>query len=376
MRSVHIDTARGWRGGQNQVLLTVLGLRALNHRTVLVADPQGELRRRTAEGFDVLPIATTGEMSLSAGWRLARELRTIQPDIVHAHDPHGVAMAALALSLGTLPNRPRLVASRRVDFHLKRNAFSRWKYRAVDRFICASRAIQDMLVADGIPARSTVLVHEGIDLVHIDAAPVLEIHQALWLPAHVPIVGNVAALVPHKGQRHLVEAAALVLREMPDVHFVILGDGELRESLERQVKHLGLEKHVLLLGFQPNVLSYIKGFDIFAMTSLTEGLGTSVLDAMACRRPVVATRAGGIPEIVTAETARLVDPRDDEGLAREILALLRDPAGRDRMGTAGRAHVEAHFTAERMVDETLAVYEDLLDGTRREGDTVNRAADA
>lgn len=359
MLSVHIDTARGWRGGQNQVLLTVLGLRALKHRAVLVADPEGELRRRASEGPDLLPIASTGEMNLRSGWRLARELARIQPDIIHAHDPHGVAMAALALSLGPLPNRPRLVASRRVDFHLKRNAFSRWKYRAVDRFICASRAIQHMLVTDGIPERSTVVVHEGVDLAHIDAAPALDIHQAIWLPPHVPIVGNVAALVPHKGQRHLVEAAAIVLREMPDVHFVILGEGELRETLERQVKHLGLEKHVLLPGFQANVLSYMKGFDIFAMTSLTEGLGTSVLDAMACRRPVVATRAGGIPEVVTPATARLVDPRDDRGLAREIMALLRDRASRDRMGAAGRAHIEANFTAERMVRETLAVYERL-----------------
>ncbi len=375
MLSLHIDTARGWRGGQNQVLLTVLGLRAQGHRAVLVADPEGELRRRASEGPDVIPLATTSEMNLRAGWRLSRVLRELRPDVVHAHDPRGVAVAAQALSLGTFPNKPALVASRRVDFHLKGNAFSRWKYRAVDVFICASRAIQTMLVAEGIPEARTVTVHEGIDLAHIDAAPALNIHQELWLPTHAPVVGNVAALVPHKGQRHLVEAATLVRQEVPDVHVVILGEGELRRSLERQIKHLKLEKHVLLVGFRPDALSYMKAFDIFVMSSITEGLGTSVLDAMACRRPIVATSAGGIPEVVTPEAAVLVPPKDDRALAREILALLGDGPRRAHMGDAGRAHVEQHFSAERMVGATLAVYERLV-GTRHVAGTARPSVDA
>lgn len=375
MFSLHIDTARGWRGGQNQVLLTVLGLRAQGLRAALAADPEGELRRRASEGPDLIPLATTSEMNLNAGWRLSRVIRELQPDVVHAHDPRGVAVAATALSLGALPVKPVLVASRRVDFHLKSNAFSRWKYRAVDTFICASRAIQTMLVSDGIPEERTITVHEGIDLAHVDAVPTLNIHQELWLPTHAPVVGNVAALVPHKGQRHLIEAAALVRQRVPDVHVVILGEGELRGSLERQIKHHQLEKHVLLVGFRPDALSYMKAFDIFVMSSITEGLGTSVLDAMACRRPIVATRAGGIPEVVTPEVAALVPPKDDRALAHEMLSLLEDAPRRTRMGEAGRAHVEQHFSAERMVRETIAVYERLV-GTRRATGTASPSVDA
>ena len=125
---------------------------------------------------------------------------------------------------------PALVASRRVDFHLRKNSFSRWKHRQVDCFIAASEAIRQMLVADGVPADRTVTVHEGIDVEHVLAAPPVNVHEAFWLPHHAPVVGNVAALVPHKGQRHLIEAAHLVVREMPDARFVILGEGELRES--------------------------------------------------------------------------------------------------------------------------------------------------
>ena len=190
-----------------------------------------------------------------------------------------------------------------------------------------------MLIADGVPAERTITVHEGIDVDHVLAAPPVNVHEAFWLPHHAPVVGNVAALVPHKGQRHLVDAAHLVVREIPDARFVILGEGELRDALERQVRDHHLEKHVLLPGFRTDVLGCIKGFDLFALSSVTEGLGTSLLDAMACSRAIVATRAGGIPEVVEdGVTGRLVPPRDHAALAQAIVELLKDDALRARMG--------------------------------------------
>jgi glycosyltransferase involved in cell wall biosynthesis len=361
MFSIHVDTARTWRGGQNQVLVTVLGLRALGHRTALVAHPSGELRRRAEEGLDLIPLAPRSELDLSAAWRLSRVIKRLQPDILHAHDPHAVAVSALAVSMGTQTVKPRLVASRRVDFHLARNALSRWKYRQVDLFICASDAIRRMLVADGIPKTRAVTVHEGIDLARVEAVPRAELHQELWLPHDAPIVGNVAALVPHKGQRHLVDAVAEVLRHQPDARFVIAGEGELRDSLRHQIRQHRLEKHVVLAGFRPDVLSVHKAFDIFVMSSVTEGLGTSLLDAMACGKPVVATSVGGIPEVVVhGETGFLVPPRDPAALAGAIVQLLSDPQRRQEMGAAGLRRVKAHFTSEVMVRNTLKMYRRLM----------------
>ncbi len=358
MFSLHIDTARTWRGGQSQALVTLMGLRALGHRTMLVAHAAGELRQRAREGLDLMPLAPKTEMDLAAAWRLSRLIAQLRPDVLHAHDPHGVAMAALALSMSTQPAKPPLLASRRVDFHLRGSALSRWKYRQVDCFICASEAIRRMLVADGVAEERTVTVHEGIDLGRVEAAPRVNLHEELWLPHQAPIVGNVAALVPHKGQRHLIEAAALVVRAVPDARFVIAGEGELRQALERQIKERHLEKHVLLAGFRPDVLSLHKAFDIFAMSSVTEGLGTSLLDAMACGKPVVATSAGGIPEVVAGgETGILVPPRNHEAMAQAIVRLLTDAPLRRTMGEAGLARVREHFSAERMVQETLHVYE-------------------
>jgi len=375
MFSLHIDTARTWRGGQNQVLLTVNGLREIGHRAALVAHPDGELRRRAAEGLELIPLAPRTEMDLSAAWRLARVVKRLQPAVVHAHDAHGVAMASLALSLGgTGTQGPALVASRRVDFHLRQNSFSRWKHRQVDCFICASEAIRQMLVADGVPPDRTVTVHEGIDLDHVRSAPAVNVHEAFWLPHRAPVVGNVAALVPHKGQRHLIEAAHLVIQQMPDVRFLILGEGELRDSLERLVREHHLEKHVFLPGFRTDVLGCMKGFDLFVMSSVTEGLGTALLDAMACGKAIVGTRTGGIPEVVEdGETGRLVPPRDHAAMAQAILTMLADDEQRRRMGEAGLARVRARFTVERMVAETAAVYGRLA-GRHHAEDTAHHPA--
>ena len=374
MFSLHVDTARTWRGGQNQVLLTVNGLREIGQRAALVAHPDGELRRRASEGLELIPIAPRTEVDLSAAWRLGRVVKKLRPDVVHAHDPHGIAMAALALSFAGGAPAPVLVASRRVDFHLKGNSLSRWKYRQVDCFVAASEAIRQMLVADGIPSARTVTVHEGIDVEHAAAAERVNLHEALWLPHHAPVVGNVAALVPHKGQRYLVEAAHLVVQEVPDARFVILGEGELREHLQRQVHEHRLEKHVLLPGFRTDILGCIKGFDLFVMSSVTEGLGTSLLDAMACGKAIVATSAGGIPEVVEdGVTGTIVPPRDAHAMAAAIVALLSDDGRRRAMADAGLARVRARFTVERMVAATASVYERAA-GRPHVTDTENPSA--
>jgi glycosyltransferase involved in cell wall biosynthesis len=377
MFSLHIDTARTWRGGQNQVLLTVKGLRAIGQRAALVVHPDGELRRRADDGHELIPLAPRSEMDLAAAWRLARVVQRLRPDVIHAHDPHGVAMASLALSLAAASahgHSPALVASRRVDFHLRGNSFSRWKHRQVDCFIAASEAIRRMLVADGVAEDKTVTVHEGIDVAQVAATPPVNVHEAFWLPHGAPVVGNVAALVPHKGQRHLIEAARLVVQRVPDARFIILGEGELREALERLVREFHLEKHVLLPGFRTDVIGCIKRFDIFVMSSISEGLGTSLLDAMACARPIVATRAGGIPEIVEDRVnGLLVEPRQDEGLADAIVELLNDGGLRDRLGQAGFSRVSERFTLERMVAGTAAVYSRVA-GIPHAADTVNLSA--
>ena len=125
-----------------------------------------------------------------------------------------------------------------------------------------------------------------------------------------------------------------------------------------ELKELGVERHVILGGFRTDVIGLIKSFDIFVMSSITEGLGTSILDAMACAKPVIGTRTGGIPEAVRdGDTGLLVPPQDEAALAGAIVKLLKDPALAARLGASGRQRAAEYFSVERMVSETLDVYQ-------------------
>jgi glycosyltransferase involved in cell wall biosynthesis len=355
--ALHIDTARTWRGGQQQVLLTVLGLRARGHRAVLVAHREGELFRRASEGPDLVPLGPVNEIDLATAWKLSKIIRKWQPAIVHAHDPHAVSMTSLALSFGAPNPRPVTIASRRVDFHLQSHAFSQWKYRQVDAFIAASEAIKGILVQDGIPKDRIHVVHDGIDVEKIAHRPPIDLHAEYYLPHGVPVIVNVGALVGHKGQKYLIDAMPLVLREVHDAHLIIFGEGELRAPLEKQIKHLNVGKRVLLPGFREDVLSLMKTADLFVMSSVTEGLGSAVLDAMAMGHAVVGTRAGGIPEaVIPNETGLLVDTADAKALAAAMVKLLKDDQLRKQFGQAGLKRVTEHFDVDHLVEGTLDVY--------------------
>jgi glycosyltransferase involved in cell wall biosynthesis len=338
----------------------VLGLRAIGHRAALVAHPDGELLRRMSEGHDLIPLAPRSEVDLAAAWRLSRVVKQLTPDVIHAHDPHAVAMASTALSIASPSPKPPLVASRRIASRMARNSFSTWKYSQIDCFIANSVVIRDRLVAEGIPLAKTTIVNEGVDVERIVRMPAANVHAAFYLPTHAPIIGNVAALVAHKGHHHLIDAATLVVREVPDARFVIVGDGELREALEKHVRDKHLERHVFLAGFRTDALELTKGFDLFAVSSVTEGTCAALLDAMAAAKAAVATTAGAISEVVVdGETGFLVRPRDHAAMAERLVVLLKDPHLRSRMGEAALTRARERFTVERMVEATAAVYERL-----------------
>lgn len=361
MFSLHIETSQRWHGGANQVLHLVLGLRATGHRAVLVAHPEGELLRRMLEGDDVIPMAPHHHVDLEASWNLSRLLKRWQPQVVHAHDPHAVAMAATALSISAPQPKPMLVAWHRTATHIAHDSFSRWTYSQVDGFIAHSLVVRDHLVSDGVPRETITVVNDGTDIERIVRLPAANVHAVCFLPTHAPIIGNVASLVPQKGLHHLIDAAALVVRAVPDARFVIVGEGELRASLEQHIHHTHLERHIFLTGLAPNAIELIKGFDLLAVSAIGGGTCTALVDAMAASKAAVATAAGGIPEVmIDGETGFLVPPRQHAAMAEKIIVLLKDPVLRARMGAAALARARERFTVERMVQGTLAVYARLV----------------
>jgi glycosyltransferase involved in cell wall biosynthesis len=356
-RILHVDTARTWRGGQNQVLLTALGMASRGHDVTLACRAGGSLESKArAAGLQVRPLPFRGDLWPPAIAALASLLRTARPDVVQLHDPHAVSAGLLARRLG---GRVPVVATRRVDFPLN-GVLSRAKYRACDRVVAVSTAIRELLLQDGLEGERLRLVPEGVR----DRAPEAGGRAALaelGVPKGSPVVGNVAALTDHKDHGTLLEAAREVVRERPDVRFVIVGEGERRGELEALRRRLGLEGHVIFAGFRHDLDRLLPAFDVFCLSSQQEGLGTSLLDAMAFGRPIVATAAGGIPDAVEdGVTGCLVPVRDAAALARSLRALIADPSRRTEMGARGRQRFLARFTAEHMVEGTLAVYAELF----------------
>jgi glycosyltransferase involved in cell wall biosynthesis len=356
MRILHVDSARGWRGGQNQVLLTAAGMARRGHHVSVACQAAGPLEGRCRDaGLEIHPLRFHGDFSLAATLSLASVLRRERPALLQLHDPHALAAGLLAQRLGP---RTATIATRRVDFRLH-GRLSRAKYRAADRVVVVSGAIAQVLEGDGVSPQRLRLVHEGVT----DRPPLpggAELLAGLGVPAGAAVIGNVAALVDHKDHATLVEAAARVVRERPETYFVVAGEGERRGDIEARVQALGLGRRFILAGFRHDLDRLIPAFTLFCLSSRLEGLGTSLLDAMCFSRAVVATAAGGIPDAVEdGSTGRLAPTGDPSALARALLDVLADPERREAMGRAGRCRFEERFSADRMVERTLEVYAEV-----------------
>jgi len=357
MRVLHVDAASSWRGGQNQVLLTAQGMAARGHAVAVACRSGGALEARLREaGIETHPVAFRGDLSPLAALALAGVMRAFRPDVTHLHDSHAIAAGLMA---ARLQRSGRLVATRRVDFPL-RSALSQRKYRNCDCVIVVSRAIAAVLEDHGLPADRLRLVYEGVPP-RPPRPGGRQALEALGVAPGAPIVGNVAALTDHKDHATLLEAAPLVLARVPEARFVVVGEGELRPALEARVAALGLGGRFILAGFRDDVDALLPAFTVFCLSSHSEGLGTSLLDAMNFQRPIVATAAGGIPEAVEeGVTGRVVPIRDVQALADALVDVLSDEGRREVMGRAARRRFEERFTADRMVEETLRVYEGRL----------------
>ncbi len=350
MRVLHVDTARGWRGGQNQVLLSARGMAERGHAVLLACQKGGALSERASrEALPVLPLRFAGDLSPAALAGLRGAVRRFRPDALQLHDPHAV-LPGLFAAAGAV----RCVATRRVDFALG-GPFSRWKYARCQRVIAVSRGIAEVLERSGLPAGRLRVVYEGVP----DRPPLpggREALLALGVPRDALIVGNVAALVDHKDHVTLLHAAAKAFARSPTAFLVIVGEGELRPSLLALAGRLGIAARCLFLGFRTDLDKLIPAFDVFCLSSHLEGLGTSLLDAMCFARPIVATAAGGIPEAVADQVnGRLVPVRDAEALAGALVEVLESPERAAAWGAAGRRAFAERFSDGRMVEETLRV---------------------
>jgi glycosyltransferase involved in cell wall biosynthesis len=301
-----------------------------------------------------------GGVDPGGAWRLRNLLRD-PATVVHAHTPDAAHLALWARRLGA---RAKLVVSHRGDFPMGKRWLGRRKGpdRRIDRYLANSSAAESDLARAGVPANSMRLIPHGIDFTRFaNVQPDLGWRLHFGLEPGELLFTNVAALAPRKDQPTLIRAFRRFLDLGGHGKLVVLGEGESRPELERLKGQLGLQDHVFLPGFEPEILPKMRAADVYVASARSDGLGCAILDAMVLARPVVATGAGGIVDAVeSGETGLLVPPEDPAALARGMLDLQQSAATRQRMGLAGQRKVE-QFDVRRTVELTLASYRELFD---------------
>lgn len=356
----HCDFRLTWAGGQNQLWLLARGLARRAHRQWIVTRPESALATRARlAGFDVLEHPYRGEVDPRGYWNLRRLIARHRPDVIHTHDSHSLMPAAVTARL--VRPRPAVVGHRRVDFPIRHHALSRWKYsRGPDRLIAISENVRRVLLTDGISARRIALVPSGVDLETPPPPVGPPLRERADVPEGAPVVLTIASLADYKDHPTLVAAAARLRAREPMTRWVVCGAGGLLEPMRGEVERRGLSKRVRYLGYVAGARGLLPQADVFCLTSKTEGLGTSVLDAMAAGVPVAATAGGGIPEMIEHEGTGLLTPVGDAtALAAAVDRLLDDPALAHRLAAAARERVR-DFDIERTIERTETLYRELV----------------
>jgi len=351
-----VDSERVWRGGQDQLLSLLRGFVRLGHQVSLVCHPRTLLEDRArAIGAKVYPLSFSKFAAGQVFFRLWAVMRRVRPDILAFNTPKPILPGTLASKLTSIPVR---IIFRRVNFPLRQNLITRWKYNwNIDCIVAISESIHWQLQKGGIPACRIRTIYEGLDLSLYP--PRLE--PIRRLPGEPKIIGTIAHLSAEKGLSHLIEAAAHIHNAPSRLRFIIVGDGDCRQELERQVRARNLTACFDFVGFQNAPIEYLQQFDIFVLPSLSEGLSSAILSAMAMALPVIATNVGGIPELVMhEENGLLVPPADPIALAEAIDRLTSDAPMAFRMGEKSRKRMEANFTLERKILETEQLCRVLL----------------
>jgi glycosyltransferase involved in cell wall biosynthesis len=354
LRIVHVNTERTWGGGERQLHALAVELRRRGHRSWAAVRPRTRLAAALAcDGVPVVTLSPFLEWDPVAVARLRSLLRRVGAQIVHAHAAHAVAPAALACA-GT---GARLLVARRVAHRLRRNPLSRWKYARTCRFIAVSDRVRAALRACGVAAARITVVHSGLDLRRTVSRASPDTLRALGVRSGPALVVMVSSLVPpHKDPETFVAAIAAARAAGSDVQALLIGEGPLAARARGAVRRMGLDGFVRLTGYRGDAEEILAAADVAVLSSRDEGLGTTLLDAMAAGVPVAATDAGGVREVVRNGIDGLLAPiGDGPALGAAIARIVGDADLREALRRAGRDRVR-EFSLDRTVEGTLEVY--------------------
>jgi glycosyltransferase involved in cell wall biosynthesis len=366
MRLLHVLAERGFSGGEVQLRYLLAHLVARGHDNRLILQPGARFAATaSALGIPTEEIRMRGSADPLAIAGLRGAMRRARPDLVHLACSRSHKLGALA-AIG-LRGAAR-VATRRMDYPLRRGPWSRWLYgRAVDRCVAISDAIGRELARAGVPSARVVRIYEGVDA---DEFADLRAQRAALLarlgwPDDAFVCLCAASLRPRKGQVHLLRAFATASGRAPHARLLLAGEGDARASLEAEAARLDLGDRVRLPGQLPREQA-LGAADLACIPSLQEGLSVFSLEAMAAGLPVLASAVGGLPESVDDGVSGLLAPPGDEpAWAAALGRLLADADLCRRMGEAGRRRARTRFAAATMAAENEKLYEELVATRRR-----------
>jgi glycosyltransferase involved in cell wall biosynthesis len=363
LRVLGVDPELGFAGGESQVLALTLALLRAGHQAELACDPHGRLFER-ARGAGVVchPLSIRNAVDFPAAMRLRALLFRTRYDVVHFHTSRAHAMAPLVRGCARA-----MVVTRRMDYRPNR-IFAPFLYnRAVDAVAAISRPVADALIESGVAGEHVTIIPSGVDCERFRPPAAAEREQArarLGIAPGELAIGTVGMLEQRKGHRYLLDAIASAIRSRPSAPqplCFIAGEGSLRDELLRQAAELGISSRIRMLGMLADSRVLLDALDIFVFPSLKEGLGVALLEAMACGLAVVASRAGGIGEVVEeGRSGILVPPGESAGIADAIAELADDPNFRSALGGAARERVERDFSTGAMARKTIELYRDCL----------------
>jgi len=382
-RIIHLSTPKNWRGGEQQIayLATELDNQQIK-QTVL--SPANSSLFNFIKKYKEENVTTNLEVEVLKGnskFGQAKFLASFcaknQVDIVHLHDAHAHTIAVLSAVF--FQNKSKFILSRRVDFPVKNNFFSTYKYNhwSIKKIICVSDKIKEITSPSIKDKSKLITVHSGIDLKKFDTEKFSNSNEKektsilkteYNLEKDTILIGNVAALAPHKDYITFLETAKILIptlakREKEEhthrkVCFFLIGkeDGSENEIQNWLNQNQEIKRYFILTGFRNDISIILKELAVFLFTSQTEGLGTSILDAFASKVVVVATAAGGIPEsVIDNQTGLLSKIKDSVSLAKNVEKVLYDEELRNRLINNATIHLQ-NFTKENTAKKTLEIY--------------------
>jgi len=357
---LHTEWSRSWGGQVQRIVLECSKMMAMGHRVVIVCQPGSPLFKNAREkGIPVEEVRIRGQFDLRAILAIYRLIKKHEITVVNTHSSRDNWVGSLAAKLAGVP---LIVRTRHHPVPISNSPLN-FIHKLADGFIATGEAVRAGLVTDNLfSAERVISVPTGVSLERFSlATDCSALKHELGIESATRIVTIVSRLGKTKRHDLFVEAARLVLNELPDVKFLIVGDGMMQEPIQRKVEALGLSNEVLMMGYRADIPEFMAISNVVVLTSDSEGVPQVLTQAMAMQRPVVAAPIGAIPDLIEdGVTGLFAEAGNARLFADKILMLLRDDCLSQKLGAAGRQHVLNNFTDDIMAEKTIAFYQRLL----------------